>query len=324
MSEAMTPVRVLIYGAMFVACDFPRPANVGGSDAAVDATPVDAAVTDGPTRCDPKSRFGTPVPIPELATTGFAEVGPRLSPDELTVYFYGYELDGEGTNVYTAQRNTVTEAFRTPVLSASLSSADLDYDVSISSDELTLWLASSRIPNQGIHLFVASRRSTLHEFNRPELAAAVNAADTSVNDGQPFLTADGKELWFCSSRDGGRGGCDLWRAVATRSGFLEPSHVPELSSSATDGLPVLTADRLTIYFSSARPGPGSTSGLHIWTSHRESVDDGFPSPTFAIELNSDFEETPAWISADNCRIYLSTNRGRAASDIDIYMATRQP
>jgi hypothetical protein len=319
---APTLASALACGVMLGACDFPRPANIGGSDASVDTMPVDAPDADGPTRCDPKSRFGTPVPIPELATTGFAEVGPRLSPDELTVYFYG--ITATSTDIYVAHRNAVTEPFDTPKLNTALSSSEPDYDVSVSSNGLTLFLASIRAPSQNVRLFVTTRMSKLAEFDPPQLAATVNAPDPLDGDGQPFLTADSKELWFGSNRAGGVGGGDVWRAVATANGFLAPMNVRELNSNVEDGEPVLSADRLTVYFYSARPGPRSDGKLHIWRSQRAILGDGFPPPAYAAELNSDFDETPGWLSLDDCRLYLSTNRGKGPDDYDIYVATRQP
>jgi hypothetical protein len=49
------------------------------------------------------------------------------------------------------------------------------------------------------------------------VVANVNSAAVTDYDGQPFVTADGQELWFSSSRAGGLGAEDIYRAVWTGS-----------------------------------------------------------------------------------------------------------
>jgi Tol biopolymer transport system component len=56
----------------------------------------------------------------------------------------------------------------------------------------------------------------------------------TVSDGQPFITADGHELWFISNRSGGLGDFDIYRAVSNGSSFANVAAVTALSSSAVD------------------------------------------------------------------------------------------
>ena len=208
----------------------------GGVKALTDAamTPPD----DAPRMCDPTAKFGAPMPIPGL---GMFEGGTaRLSPDELTIYFSANSAD-----LWVAHRNTLMEAFETPTLITAQNSSAADVDPAVSSDGLTLWFGSNRIVNEGLHLYVATRASKLAEFGPPGLAATVNATDKQQSDYEPFVTADGNELWFTSTRPGGLGGYDIWRATLTGNGFATPVIVSELNSSVDDFLPALSADRLT-------------------------------------------------------------------------------
>lgn len=95
--------------------------------------------------------------------------------------------------------------------------------------------------------------------------------------------------------------------------------LPELSTNARDFLPTLSADKLTVYLSSNRPG--GKGGFDIWTSHRSTTSDGFPTPKPVPELNSSANEDVGWLSSDNCRIYFSSD---VAGTFDIYVATRHP
>ena len=239
-----------------------------------------------------------------------------MSANELTIYFSTNPPD-----LWVAHRSALAEAFGTPTLIAAENSSAAEYDPAVSFDGLTLWFASNRVANEGFHLYVANRASTLAEFGAPGLAATVGATDTKQADWQPFVTADGGELWFASTRAGGLGGNDIWHATSTGNGFAVPSIVPELNSSSDDFLPTLSADRLTVYFTSTRTVTGTKGKLDIWTSHRSTVNDGFPGPALADELNTSGNDLATWLSADNCRMY-------GASDVSgpsrLYVATRSP
>lgn len=270
-----------------------------------------------PRICDPTAKFGQPVPIPELATIDAG--APRLSADELTIYFHAY---GGQVDLWSAHRNSLTDPFGNPTLLAGQNSPSGDYDPAVSADGLTLWFASTRVANENQHLYVSTRASTLAEFGPPGLAAAVNAPDPQQYDAQPFLTMVGNELWFTSKRTGGLGENDIWRATWTGSGFATPVAVAELNSPADEWVPTVSVDRLTVYFSSTRVATGTKGNLDIWTSHRNVINDGFSTPMLVDELNTDGSDLASWLSIDNCRIYGTSNSGGGINRI--YMATRQP
>ncbi len=255
--------------------------------------------------------------IPELASISAG--APRLSSDELTIYFHAYE---DQIELWSAHRSSLSEPFGDRTLLAGQSSPAADYDPAVSADGLTLWFASTRVANEGQHLYVSTRASTLAEFGPPGLAAAVNAADLQTYDAQPFPTVIGNELWLISKRAGGQGDNDIWRAAWTGSGFATPVAVAELNSPADEHVPTPSADRLNIYFSSTRAAPGTKGSREIWRSHRNVIEDGFSPPTLVDELNSDGADIASWLSADNCRLYGTSSFGGRPDRI--FMATRQP
>lgn len=93
----------------------------------------------------------------------------------------------------------------------------------------------------------------------------------------------------------------------------------ELNTASRDWLPTLSADKLTIYLSSTRSG--GQGSFDIWAAHRTTINDGFSNPVPVAELNSSKTEFVGWLSPDNCRLYLSSDR---AGTYDIYVATRHP
>lgn len=196
----------------------------------------------------------------------------------------------------------------------SVNSYLADTSPTVSTDGLAIIFASRRPTSMGFDLWVAIRSSTLASFGTPELVANVNS---SADDYHPFITVDGEELWLASLRAPSQG-VDIWRAPRTSTGFGPPIRVTELSSSVTDYSPVLSADRLTIFFASDAMTSGTTE---IFIAHRNGVNDAFLPPTLISSVNSAIDDIPLWLSPDNCRLYLS--RGGPAS-LDIMVATRHP
>jgi len=287
--------------------------DAGGSD----AVPGDATTT-----CDPMAPFGTPVAVPGVATDALVELAPRLSPDELTIYFWGQQGTSD-TNVYVAHRAKLTDPFDMPVPVPTVSTTAAESDPAISSDGLALWFTSNRPAGTVYHIYVATRATSTVGFGTPGLVDGVNAADTTQSDVQPFVVAadSGRsELWFVSKRPPSQK-TDIWHTTWNGTSFTSPVQEVAVSSADDDFNPTLSADRLTLYLSSTRAATGARGDFDVWRSHRSVVTDSFPAPSLVNELNTPGRDYATWLSPDNCRIYGS--RPGAAND-DIFMATRQP
>jgi hypothetical protein len=266
--------------------------------------------------CDPLGAFDPPKVLVEIDPSHHpADLS--LSADELTLYLTQTAPAGD-RDLYVASRSRVTDPFGAPIPLASVNSASEEGDATLSVDGFTLMFQSKRVTGEGEHLYVATRTSQIANFSAPALVASVGSPVTTDDDGQPFLTADGQELWFISSRTGGR---DIYRATKTGSGFANPVVVPGLSSLSSDQHYVVSADRLTVYFASARVAPGASGSYDVYRAHRSTVGDGFGMPALATELNTAEEDAPGWLSADNCRLYMHANVGGMSKPL---MASRRP
>jgi Tol biopolymer transport system component len=291
--------------ALITACGYPPLGPVG------DAPNTDASMPDASSICDPTGTFDAPV---LLTGVNMASNGPpRLTADELELYL------SLNTNIYRAQRSTTSEPFGAPIALTQLNTAAQESDPGVSSDGLMLFFDSNRVSGQGYELYVSTRTSRVGEFDAPSQVANVNSATTTVLDVHPFVTVDGQELWFVSTRAGGLGSLDIYRAVWNGSSFANVAAVTALNSNTREYFPTLSADKLTVYLSSDRPGGKGV--FDIWTSHRSTTSDGFPAPMLVPELNSSASEYVGWLSPDNCRIYFSSDRSQTLS---IYVATRHP
>jgi outer membrane protein OmpA-like peptidoglycan-associated protein len=92
------------------------------------------------------------------------------------------------------------------------------------------------------------------------MGAPVNSA---AWESQPALSADGNTLYFVSSRRGGKGNMDIWKAVKTSLTpdglpvFGKVENVSELNTVGNDLSPFLHADGRTLFFASdGLPGLG--------------------------------------------------------------------
>jgi WD40-like Beta Propeller Repeat len=285
--------------------------------------PADAPV-DAPPVCDPTKPFGTPVLVRGLETTP-ASV-PRLSLDERTLYFTNAGV--AQSDLYVARQGSSGVFGPSQPLLSPPNSAASEYDPTLSPDGMTLWFSSDRVNGSSSlpqSLYIATRTGA-GDFDNAN-PGALNSADTvgqqPYNMGQPYLPAAGTDLWFTSSRADGKGLADIWHATLNGSAIGVQHPATELNSNVEDSFPTVSADGLTIYFSSTRPTPGTTAtkDSDIWTSHRAHVSDDFSAPVPVTELNTPMTEYPGWLSVDNCRLYMASDR---AQGIRIYVATRQP
>jgi hypothetical protein len=274
---------------------------------------VDAA----PPLCNPTSPFGTPVLVAGLESSA-TEGGLRMTPDETTGFFWSTRSGGPGTvNLYLATRPDRAAAFQTVTLLSSVDVAGSQYDPSVTADALTLAFGSDRASSDGtFDLFLATRATTSNDFSGVTAIADLN---TSSDDQQPSVLPDGSEIYFASNRSGDS---DIYRARSKPGGgFDVPTAVTELNVVGfADEHPAMSADDLTIFFSSTRPG--GLGNIDVWVATRTSATAPFGTPTDVGPVNTASKDIPDWISPDGCRLYLhSDSNGGSPHE---YVARRSP
>lgn len=88
------------------------------------------------------------------------------------------------------------------------------------------------------------------------------------------------------------------------------SVVTEVSwQGSVESYPVLAADGLSLYFTTNRKVGASRAGFDVWGATRTSRDRHFVDPHPVIEMNTDFDEYPLWLSPDGCTLLIETTRG---------------
>jgi OOP family OmpA-OmpF porin len=206
--------------------------------------------------------------------------------------------------------------FGAPELVTGLGLSGSSWAPAISADGLTLYFSNDSAGSEDVYQATRSDRGSAFSA-----AVALSALDTSDDDGAPCPSADGLTLYFYSTRGGGVGARDLYSAIRATSSdeFAEPVLLDHVNSSANDHLPRISADGLTLIFTSAR----GTSG-DLWVATRASSADSFGTPVAlpgSINTTS-AAEASGGLSSDGLRLYFDSNRAGGAGGYDMYMATR--
>lgn len=291
------------------------------ADGAVVTTPQDAGpdvFIPGDGGCDRTMPFTDFSPaLGEVNKGGRNETAPRLSPDELVMWATLGDPGAALVYLHRFERKSRTDPWV---------DKGLLFGESIARREL--W--SSR---DGKRLYYAQAESSVWKLVGASFwddggvsgIAFLKGLDGFSDDLSPFLSDDEQELWMASDQPAGPGGdYDLQRSVRVDGGWSKPERVSELNSTANELHVVLTADRRTVYFTSARGRGGAL--LSIWTATRNQPGDTFGAPAlvpdFAGFETGNLSAAPGWLSPDECRMYFATNRDNGV-DFDIYVASRR-
>ncbi len=251
------------------------------------------------TTCDLTKPFAAPTALDGFSP-GAHVATPRLSHDELTIYFTTHDASGK-SRLARSVRASLAAPFSAPVVLDAQSSSAKDNDPSVSADGASLWFSSER-SGDADRLFMAALIPGTTTFGAPTL---VPLTVTSADDQHPYFRVGGGagELWFSSTRDG-QG--DIYVASKRGAGFDAPRRVDELHSSSASKQPMITEDGLTLLFSSERPG--GVGKRDLWLAQRASVAAPFAAPEVLSAVSSSADDFAGWISNDGCRVYFSSDR----------------
>lgn len=228
--------------------------------------------------------WGEPFPIEAINTPGADELGPALSADGRTLYFYsdragglgGYDLwrsrraDDPGGPLHSA----VWEAPEN--LGPEVNSPYNDYGPAPSPDGGRLYFSSNRPKRQDetsdhASAWPATVREDVerrdYDLYVSEIgsggtgrATPLDALNTDANEGTPAVSPAGDFLYFASDRDGGAGGLDIYRARLSNGRPLRPENLGWPINTPDHELdPGLSMHGFALHFSSNRPQPGGAS-----------------------------------------------------------------
>ena len=175
-----------------------------------------------------------------------------------------------------------------------VSSAKNDYNLSLDKDENRMVFARSEAEFRNARIYVAERRGNRWTEPRP-----ISFSDQGYSDSDPWLTPDGKTLFFISDRPApdrseGRKDYDIWQSRLTDGEWSDPIRLgPPVNSTGQELGPELHDGIL--YFSSARRS--GLGGLDIYRA-RSSGNDFEQSELLTGPFNSSASESDFTISDD--------------------------
>jgi hypothetical protein len=141
---------------------------------------------------------------------------------------------------------------------------------------------------------------------------------SNANETHASISADGRTLYFTSSRDGGYGGLDIYRATLDAKGRW--SNVENLGDKINtpfnEETPFITTDGKTLFFSSeGHMGMGGYDIFHVDLENPEQVHNlGYP-------LNNSYDNLFYYPAGNGREGYLSFYDGKGAGQKDIFLVT---
>ena len=274
------------------------PVSVVDAPASETAPPVDGGL-DAAGPCDVTKPFGPMTVLASPISSTSNETAGYFSPDRLTLYF-GSNRAGAG-DLFVSRRATELGSWSLPDGLTALNSSARDSDPWVSADQLEIYFDTARPTTlSASNVFYATRPAVGGAFSTPVLVSGVSS---NYDEYEPWLPPSHDRLYFSSNR-GGSGTSELFFSLGSGSTFGPPTLVPGLVSSADQESPILTADQLTIYFSSTRAG--TVGKLDIWTASRSTKDAAFGPVQHLPELSSTADDYPTWLSDDGCRMIIQS------------------
>lgn len=148
------------------------------------------------------------------------------------------------------------------------------------------------------------------------------------SDADPFITADGRKLYFISNRPleskpdaPPRNDLDIWvvERAGARGTWGEPRHLPEpVNSPGNEWFPTIAADG-TLYFGSDREGGKGRTDL--WRCRRGADSTYAPAENLGDSLNTAFNEFEPWIAPDQSYLlFMGGGRPESRGGFDLYLS----
>lgn len=223
------------------------------------------------------------------------------------LYFAPFNNEGEPVSPVRFAPNLVRDANIGPA--------------SVTADGSMLWFTRNnsegrrlgkKQPNR-LGIFTARRSGsqwtdiTPFEYNDPE-----------YNFSYPFVSADGRYLFFCSDMPGGVGKYDIYMCENVDGHWTRPENLgPEVNSSSAEIHPFRHSSG-RLYFASDRPG--GMGGLDIWSSSL--VFGSWTKPVVMDEpVNSTADDFAFYAGQGGMQGYFASNRRNFNDDIYSFAST---
>jgi hypothetical protein len=200
-----------------------------------------------------------------------------------------------------------------------ISTGDFESHLEIAPDGKTLYFLRS-MPHFAFWTIYKSRLRG-NRWSKPEIAPFSG----HYNDADPFITVDGKLLYFISNRplrtgeSAPKADSDIWVMERQTDGrWGNPTNLgAPVNSSKNEFYPRLSSDS-SIYFGSDREG--GIGGADIWRCRRDASGQYLPAENLGPAVNSPGDEYEAYVSPDQYFVIVASIRPGGLGQSDFYIS----
>ncbi len=237
-----------------------------------------------------------------------------------------YQFEGLGQGFldlyYVKEKNRFENKWKSPEpLSGDIRSKYHESNFSVAeADSTVAWFSrnsepdgkQSRDETRFIHLDIY--RATMKGDKGTEVEPFTHNQLES-NATHPFISSDGKQLFFSSDRTGGLGGKDLYRSQWDGNAWSEPVNLGDkINTPGDEQFPFLHPDGAFYFASDGHPGLGHLDIFKCKDLLTDPVNLGAP-------VNSAFDDFAYFLEGDKQFGYFSSNRPGGVGGDDIYAFT---
>lgn len=222
-----------------------RKGNTGGKKDPIDRHPYEDIYITYKT----DSKWSAPKQLSQSINTNFHDASLGFSPDGKMLFLY------RKGDIFVSNLQTNGKWGKPKPLKGKINSKFQETSFSISPDGQTIYFSSNRPGGYGGFDLYSTQLQANNTWGKPaNLGATVN---TKYDEDTPFISPDGKTLYFSSAGHSTMGKHDIFESVWLGQDWSKPRNLGyPINSTGDDICFILTADGQTAYYASDRKKGG--------------------------------------------------------------------
>ncbi|MBF9238839.1 OmpA family protein [Hymenobacter sp. BT683] len=247
-----------------------------------------------------------PVPLPAPLNSFKFQYFPALTADNRFLLFTGRPAASSGEDLFVSRQNKDGTLGMPVPISRAINTSYNEGAGTISGDGKTLVFASCDRPKAIGNCDLYISRRTGNNWSAPaNLGINVNSTEW---DSQPSLSADGRTLYFTSTRRGGQGQEDIYVTNLQPSGSWSPAQNlgTPVNTAGKDMAPFIHASGTTLYY--VTDGLVGMGGLDVFRCEQVVAGKWSEPKNLGYPLNTFENEASLFITSDNQKGFCSRSR----------------
>jgi outer membrane protein OmpA-like peptidoglycan-associated protein len=259
-----------------------------------------------------------PINLGSNVNTSEDDLMPALTADEHWMYFTRLERIGRfhDENIFVAENRNGNWQEAQP-LGESINTLQYNEGAhSIAPSGKYLFFTSCDRPGSygGCDIYFSKRTGGEWEPGK-NLGPMIN---TGGKETQPYITGDGRTLYFVSSRKGGYGGGDIYTSTLGDDGkWGEAKNLgPEINTDQEEERPFIHPDGFTLFFTSR--GHEGMGGADLFMSRKQADGTWGKAINLGYPINTPGDEIGIYVTTDGHWAYFASEQADTKGGMDIY------